>query len=157
MSISPYQYQLLSQTFATIKPNFHCFCVSFNHRLNMHPMSMHIPSAEHQILAIEYQLRAFIQQSLLRIANQQELCRYIVENIASIKALRPSVCDIKILCNCFLDTLKVHLGKQFTLAVRNAWKRALHIIANVLKSELFGMTNVVYLEQFRLKRQLHHS
>ncbi|MBQ4813087.1 hypothetical protein A7985_15120 [Pseudoalteromonas luteoviolacea] len=157
MSISPYQYQLLSQTFTTIKPNFHCFCVSFNHRLSMHPMSMHIPSAEHQILAIEYQLRAFIQQSLLRIANQKELCSYIVENIASIKALRPSACDIKILCNCFLDTLKVHLGKQFTLAVRNAWKRALHIIANVLKSELFGMTNVVYLEQFRLKRQLHHS
>ncbi|MCF2857841.1 globin [Pseudoalteromonas sp. SMS1] len=157
MSISPYQYQLLSQSFATIKPNFHCFCVSFNHRLKMHPMSMRVPEAEHQILAIEYQLRAFIQQSLLRIANQKELCQYIVDNIASVKTLRPSVCDIKILCNCFLDTLKVHLGKQFTLAVRNAWKRALHIVANVLKSELFGMTNVVYLDQFRQKHQVHHS
>jgi len=120
-------------------------------------MSMRVPEAEHQILAIEYQLRAFIQQSLLRIANQKELCQYIVDNIASVKTLRPSVCDIKILCNCFLDTLKVHLGKQFTLAVRNAWKRALHIVANVLKSELFGMTNVVYLDQFRQKHQVHHS
>ncbi|KZN50639.1 globin [Pseudoalteromonas luteoviolacea] len=157
MSISPYQYQLLSQSFATIKPNFHCFCVSFNHRLKMHPMSMVIPNAESQILTIEYQLRAFIQQSLIRMANQKELCRYITENIATIKSLRPSACDIRILCNCFLDTLKVHLGKQFTLAVRNAWKRALHIVANVLKAELFGMSNIVYLDQIRQQKQIGHS
>ncbi|ALU44727.1 hypothetical protein [Pseudoalteromonas rubra] len=149
MSISPYQYQLLNQSFTTLKPNFHCFCVSLYNKLKQRQVTMALPESERHVLSLEYRLHDFMQQCLVHLPRQQELTRFLHQQSILIAALAPSVNDITTFCNSLLEILKLHLGAQFTLAVRNAWKRALHVFANIIKSELFGISNVVELAHYR--------
>ncbi|MCG7536420.1 globin [Pseudoalteromonas sp. OOF1S-7] len=149
MSISPYQYQLLNQSFTTLKPNFHCFCVSLYNKLKQHRVTMALPESEQHMLSLEYRLHDFMQQCLTHLPRQQELTCFFRHQSILIATLAPSASDINTMCNCLLEVLKLHLGTQFTLAVRNAWKRALHVFANIIKSELFGISNVVELARYR--------
>ncbi|MCO7190306.1 MULTISPECIES: globin [unclassified Pseudoalteromonas] len=149
MSISPYQYQLLNQSFTTLKPNFHCFCVSFYNKLKQCRVSMTLPESDQHVLSLEYRLQDFMQQCLIHLPRQHELTQFLRQQSILIAALCPSVKDISTFCNSLLEVLKLHLGSQFTLAVRNAWKRALHVFANIIKAELFGISNVVQLDRYR--------
>ncbi|NOU52462.1 globin [Pseudoalteromonas sp. JBTF-M23] len=153
MSISPYQYQLLTQSFATLQPNFHCFCVSLRTQLNRYEMQLQLPQSNEQLITIEHRLSKFIQEALYLLPQQEQLAQFIYTNAHRLAQLKPSERDISVLCNTMITTLQLHLGAQFTLALRNAWRKALHIFANIIKSVLFKSSNVVCLGQFRAHKQ----
>ncbi|WP_105167039.1 globin [Pseudoalteromonas sp. T1lg23B] len=157
MSISPYQYQLLTQSFATIQPNFHCFCVSLRTQLNRYEVQLVLPNNNEQLISIEQRASKFIQEALYLLPQQEQLASFIQLHAPRFMLLNPSERDITVLCNVMISTLQLHLGAQFTLALRNAWRKALHIFANIIKNALFGSSNVVCLHEFKLQKQQQAS
>ncbi|BBN80864.1 hypothetical protein PA25_08490 [Pseudoalteromonas sp. A25] len=153
MSISPYQYQLLTQSFSMLQPNFHCFCVSLRSQFNRYEMQLQLPNNNEQLITIEHRVSKFIQEALYLLPQQEQLAQFIGIHARNLTLLKPSESDISIICNAMIATLQLHLGAQFTLAMRNAWRKALHIFANIIKNVLFHSSNVVCLEQFRANKQ----
>jgi hypothetical protein len=152
MSISPYQYQLLTQSLSIIQPNFHCFCVSLQTQVNRYDTQLLLPNNNEQLLSVEQSFSRFIQEAVYLLPQQEQLAHFIKKCAPNLAMLNPSERDISVLCNAMICTLQLHLGAQFTLALRNAWRKALHIFANIIKEELFNISNVVSLQQIREQR-----
>ncbi|CAH9059741.1 hypothetical protein PSECIP111951_03051 [Pseudoalteromonas holothuriae] len=157
MSISPYQYQLLTQSFSTLQPNFHCFCISLKTQLNRYEMQLLLPQNNEQLLCVEHRVSQFIQEALYLLPQQEQLTGFVRLHACQLSSLNPNERDISVLCNAMISTLQLHLGAQFTLALRNAWRKALHIFANIIKSVLFGSNNVVSLAHFKTHKQQRTS
>jgi hypothetical protein len=157
MSISPYQYQLLTQSFATLKPNFHCFYVSLHAQLKRYELELAMPSTSKYVFNIEHCIQTFLNDGIALLPQQSALVNFITQNKPHFTALNLSEQDIALLCQSVLETLQLHLGRQFTLALRNAWRKALHMFANIIKSVVFQTSNVVNLQSYRQQKQHHLS
>ncbi|KAF7774491.1 hypothetical protein PCIT_a0947 [Pseudoalteromonas citrea] len=157
MSISPYQYQLLTQSFTTLKPNFHCFCVSLHTQLKNYNLELALPSSSKYLLNIEHNIQLFLSEGIALLPQQSALVDLIKRHKPHFDALKLSEQDIAVLCHTMLETLQLHLGRQFTLALRNAWRKALHMFANIIKSVVFQTSNVVNLQSFRQQKQQQFS
>ncbi|MBE0367062.1 hypothetical protein PAUR_a0363 [Pseudoalteromonas aurantia 208] len=153
MSISPYQYQLLTQSFATLKPNFHCFCVSLHSQLKRYDLQLVVPNSPKYLLNIEHRIHTFLHEAIALLPQQSALVDLVQQYKSDFHTLRLSEYDIAVICHTMLETLQLHLGRQFTLALRNAWRKALHMFANIIKSVAFNTTNVVNLQHFRQQKQ----
>ena len=153
MSISPYQYQLLTQSFATLKPNFHCFCVSLYTQLKRYELEFAMPSSPKHLLTVEHSIQTFLSEGIALLPQQSALVDLITQHKLHFAELKLSEQDIAVLCHTMLETLQLHLGRQFTLALRNAWRKALHMFANIIKSVVFQTSNVVNLQNFRQQKQ----
>ncbi|MFC3033748.1 globin [Pseudoalteromonas fenneropenaei] len=152
MSISPYQYRMLTQSVAIIRPNFHCFCISWLNHVNRYQMNSEVFSHEQVILNNEHQLFNFLQQCVNLTVDSQKLIQFLRPLGEQLKTFHMTERDISVLCNSLLVTLQLHLSRQFTLAMRNAWRRLLHLVANVLNHEMFGRHNIVSLSEYKARK-----
>lgn len=150
MSISPYQYRMLTQSLAVVRPNFNCFCISLSNQLDRYEVSCF--SLVKSVTQLENEFFRFIHQCVGLTLEHSNLVAYLKTIAPTLRNFNVSERDISIMCNCFLATLQLHLGRQYTLAMRNAWRRLLHVIANILNHELNGRTNVVSLMEHRIKK-----
>lgn len=150
MSISPYQYRMLTQSLAVVRPNFNCFCVSFTNQLARYELSNNATIKSPTLLENEF--FRFIHQCVGLTLEHHNLVDYLKTLTPVLRSYGLTERDISVMCNCFLSTLQLHLGRQYTLAMRNAWRRLLHIVANILNHELHGRTNVVSLMEHRTKK-----
>ena len=154
MSITPYQYQLLTQTLASIRPNFHGFCTSWQTQLLRHDLNMEVPSNTKQLIIWEHQIFDFIQNCVMRLPQQSNLLYYLQKQKQVMVFLGTAEQDISVLLTTFIASLKRQLGRHFTHAAHNALQKALLIIKNMLLEQLFGKKNVVALKDFK-QAQVH--
>ncbi|MFC0118549.1 globin [Pseudoalteromonas xiamenensis] len=152
MSISPYQYRMLTQSLAVVRPNFHCFCVSFRKQISNYQLNTSFTFSDEGILNDENEFFRFVHQCVGLILEHNNLVDYLSQTAKKLREYNLTERDICVLCNCFLATIQLHLGKQYTLAMRNAWRRLLHVVSNILNHEMHGRTNVVSLHEHRLKK-----
>ncbi|CCQ12533.1 hypothetical protein PALB_34720 [Pseudoalteromonas luteoviolacea B = ATCC 29581] len=152
MSISPYQYRILTQSLAVVRPNFHCFCVSLRTQVSHFQLNNALITKTEYAYQQEDGLFRFIHQCVGLTLDHPALVHFISAQAKLLKSIEISERDICVICNCFLSTMQLHLGKQYTLAMRNAWRRLLHIIANILNHELHGRNNVVSLVEHKSKK-----
>ncbi|QUI70229.1 MULTISPECIES: hypothetical protein [Pseudoalteromonas] len=153
MSITPYQYQLLTQTLASIRPNFHGFCTSWYNQIQHYDLRMQIPTNVGQLIIWEHQIFDFVQNCVMRIPQQSNLLHYLQKQRGTLLFMGTSEKDISVLLFTFTATLKNHLGRHFTTAAKNAWNKALLLIENMLRFELFKKTNIVGLQEFKRAQQ----
>ncbi|WP_440055429.1 hypothetical protein ACSLBF_04605 [Pseudoalteromonas sp. T1lg65] len=153
MSITPYQYQLLTQSLASVRPNFHGFCTSWYHQVQKYNLNMQIPDNVNQLILWEHQVFEFIQGCVMRLPQQANLLYFLRQRRAHLLYIGTSPRDLDILLSTFFQALKVQQGRTFTAATKNAWNRALLLIKNMLNHELFSVTNVTTLHEF--KQQQH--
>lgn len=157
MSISPYQYQLLTQSFSSLQPNFHSFFVSLQSRLKCYNLQLATPDSPQHIRTIEHGVHTFLKEATALLPQQDALVDFIIQSKKHLHHLGLCEPDISVLAQSILETIQVHLGRQFTLALRNAWRKALHMFANIIRSVVFQANNVVNLQHFRQQKHQQTS
>lgn len=147
MSLSPYQFQLLTSSSKDICDNFEHFFTYFN-------------------LLIKKKLPSFISCSNLfdhkqyicslteHLTSQQSIWLYIEKNRAYLNRLFQDKHQVNVFREVFLMALSTTLKSNFTLAVRKAWQSILFVFTNMVQTQIHGYSNVISMLQYRNKRSM---
>ena len=152
MSINRYQQKLLLDNIAVIKPNFHCFTVTFHVQLKHPALTMRCPDSN-AIRENSYLLYCALERTLSHLENLPMVIPFIQHHANNMASLGVNSSDIDLLCDAFYNTLEIHLGKRFTSASQAAWTKALQLFKNIVKSYLFNFSNVVSIDARAQKQQ----
>lgn len=137
-----YHHTLLKRSIATLKPNFHCFTITFYNQLTRHTLSLKYPSGK-QINERSYLLYCALERTVMHLNNPQSVVPFIEHHANILAKLELAEQDIHALSDAFMATLKIHLGQDFSQAVQQAWQYALRFFNSVVSGYLFSYTNVV--------------
>ncbi|ATD05557.1 hypothetical protein SIO17_00960 [Pseudoalteromonas piscicida] len=113
MSITPYQYQLLTQTLASIRPNFHGFCTSWYNQIQHYDLRMQIPTNVGQLIIWEHQIFDFVQNCVMRIPQQSNLLHYLQKQRGTLLFMGTSEKDISVLLFTFYSNAKKSSWQAF--------------------------------------------
>ncbi|CAM3961649.1 MULTISPECIES: globin [Pseudoalteromonas] len=151
MCISNDQQKLLLQNIAIIKPNFHCFTVTFQVQLKRQALTIKCPSSN-AISEKSYILYCALERTLSHLDNLSMVTPFIEHHANNLAKLGISNTDVNLLCDAFYNTLQIHLGNHFTHKAQIAWSYSLRLFKNIVKSYLFNFSNVV-----AINTQIHKS
>lgn len=147
MSLSPYQFQLLTTSSKDICNDFEHFFTYFN-------------------LLIKKKLPSFVYSSNLynhkkyicllteHLTSQQSIWLYIDNHRDYLSRLFQDKHQVNMFREVFLMALSTTLKSKFTLAVRKAWQSILFVFTNMVKTQIHGFSNVVSMQYYRNKRNM---
>ena len=146
MSLSPYQFQLLTSSSRDICNNFEHFYTYFNLLINeklttFTPCSVHFNHRRHILSLNEH------------LTSQQSIWLFIEHNSPYLNELFPDKHQVFIFRDVFLMALSTTLKSKFTLAVRKAWQNILHVFTNMVLARVHGYSNVISMQQYRNRFQ----
>ncbi len=145
MSLSPYQFQLLTSSSKDICDDFEHFFTYFN-------------------LLVRKKLPTFISCSNLsehklyicslteHLTSQQSIWLYIDKHKDYLSRHFQNKHQVNMFREAFLVALSTTLKSKFTLAVRKAWQAILFVFTNMVQTLIHGYSNVVCMQQYRNKR-----
>ncbi|MGO2479525.1 MAG: globin [Pseudoalteromonas sp.] len=137
-----YHHTLLKRSIATLKPNFHCFAITFYNQLTRQPLSLQYPSGE-QINERSYLLYCALERTIMHLDTPPNVIPFIEHHANILAKLKLAEQDVPTLCSAFMTTLKIHLGRDFSQAEQQAWQYVMRFFNSVVSRYLFSQTNVI--------------
>ncbi|WP_064667630.1 globin [Pseudoalteromonas prydzensis] len=146
MGVSAHHQKILLQSIAIIKPNFHCFTITFHVQLKRHALTMQWPSSQ-EISEKSYILYCSLERTITHLDCLLSVLPFIQHhaNILSKSGLTSE--DVDLLGDAFIAALKIHLGNEFTPQIENAWRYAVRMFKSIVKSYLFNTNNIVAINK----------
>ncbi|WP_339689888.1 globin [uncultured Pseudoalteromonas sp.] len=146
MSISAHHQKMLLRSIAIIKPNFHCFTVTFHMQLKRHALTMQWPSSD-EISEKSYLLYCSLERTITHLDRLLSVLPFIHYHANNLSKSGLTCQDVDLLCDAFIAALKIHLGREFTLNLEQAWRYALRMFNSIVKSYLFNTSNIVAINK----------
>lgn len=140
--MNTYHHTLLKRSITILKPNFHCFTITFHNQLTRHTLSLRYPDGK-QLNERSYLLYCALERTVTHLTNPTSVVPFIQHHANILAKLGLCEQDLPTLCEAFLVTLKIHLGRDFSQAMQQAWHYALRFFKSVVNSYLFTKTNVI--------------
>ncbi|NMM41222.1 globin [Pseudoalteromonas arctica] len=146
MSISAHHQKMLLQSIAIIKPNFHCFTVTFHVLLKRHALTIQWPSRE-VITEKSYCLYCSLERTITHLDSLLSVLPFIHYHANNLSKSGLTCQDVDLVCHAFIAALKIHLGREFTPSLEQAWRYALRMFNSIVKSYLFNTSNIVAINK----------
>lgn len=153
MGINAHDKQLLLQSIAIIKPNFHCFIVSFHSQLKRHSLAMQCPTSD-AMSEKSYILYCMLERVITHLDDLRLVMPFIHHNANSLDKRGITNRDLNTLCEVFVDTLRVHLRKEFNPELEHTWQNTINVFKSITANHLFSTTNIVPLNKKIKKKQI---
>lgn len=151
MSFNSDNKKQLLKSLHIIKPNFHCFAFTFQMQLKRQTLTMHCPSSD-ALNKNSYLLYCALERTVMHLDNIHSVIPFIQHHANNLSKLGMSYQDLKLLCNAFMATLKIHLKHELTAALEQKWWDAIQVFTSIVKSYLFKVSNVVCLTEHSQKQ-----
>ncbi|CAM4359567.1 globin [Pseudoalteromonas ostreae] len=146
MSISAHHQKILLRSIAIIKPNFHCFTVTFHVQLKRHALTMQCPSNE-EISEKSYLLYCSLERTISHLDRLMSVLPFIHYHANNLSKSGLTCQDVDLLCDAFIAALKIHLGREFTPNLEYAWFYAVRMFNSIVKNYLFNSNNIVAINK----------
>ncbi|ALO41545.1 hypothetical protein [Pseudoalteromonas phenolica] len=147
MSLSPYQFQLLTTSSKDVCDNFEHFFTYFN-LLIKKKLPTFIP------LSGVFDHKKNICALAAHLTSQQSVWLFIDKHREYLSRLFQDKHQVNIFSDVFLMALSATLKSKLTLAVRKAWQTILFVFTNMVQTQIHGYSNVVSMQHYRTKRNM---
>ncbi|MDQ9091352.1 globin [Pseudoalteromonas haloplanktis] len=146
MGVSAQHQKVLLQSIAIIKPNFHCFTVTFHVQLKRQALTMQWPSSE-EISEKSYLLYCSLERTITHLDSLLAVLPFIQHHANILGKTGLTSQDVDLLGDAFIAALKIHLGREFTAKLESAWHYAIRVFKSIVKSYLFNTHNIVAINK----------
>ena len=147
MSLSPYQFKLLTTSSEDICNDFEHFFTYFN-LLVKKKLPTFIPCSN------IFDHKQYICSLTEHLTSQQSIWLYIEKNRDYLSRLFQDRDQVNLFREAFMMALSTTLKSKFTLAVHKAWQSILFVFTNMVQTQIHGYNNVISMLQYRNKHSM---
>ena len=154
MSLSPYQFQLLTHSSQNI-------CREFEHFYTHFDVLIRDKRDTFPTYSQQFNHREYVFKLIEYLTSQQSVWLFVEKNQAYLRKLLSKPQQVKTFQEEILIALATTLKSQFTTALRKAWQNILKVFTNMVLTKIHGHSNVISMKQYKLmhreKRSLNHK